>query len=88
MYDLGATVQKFTVADVAGRVAAPTLVTSYQHDQLVVPHAKQGPEVFKLLRGDKRYHYFTAAQGAQFHCAPMAPQIRNQVVYDWLDGIL
>jgi dienelactone hydrolase len=88
MYDFATTVQQFTVARVAGRVAAPTLVTNYQDDQIVIPPAKQGPEVFKLLRADKRYHFFTAAQGAQFHCAPMAPQVRNQVVYDWLDGIL
>jgi dienelactone hydrolase len=88
MYDFGATVQKFTVADVTDRVTAPTLVTNYQDDQLVVPPAEQGPEVFRLLRSDKQYHRFTAAQGAQFHCAPMAPQTRNQVVYDWLDGIL
>jgi dienelactone hydrolase len=88
MYDFGTTVQRFTVAGVTDRVTAPTLVTSYQDDELVIPPAKQGPEVFKLLRGDKQYHYFTAAQGAQFHCAPMAPQVRNQVVYDWLEGIL
>jgi cephalosporin-C deacetylase-like acetyl esterase len=88
MYAFGSKVQKFTVADVAHRVTAPTLVTHYQGDQLVVPPAKQGPEVFKLLHGDKQYHRFTAAEGAQFHCAPMAPQTRNQVVYDWLDGIL
>jgi hypothetical protein len=25
---------------------------------------------------------------AQFYSAPMAPQTRNQVVYDWLGGIL
>jgi dienelactone hydrolase len=88
MYDFGTTVQTFTVTDVADRVTAPTLVTNYQDDQLVVPAPEQGPEVFKLLRSDKQYHYFTAAEGAQFHCAPMAPQVRNQVVYDWLDGIL
>jgi dienelactone hydrolase len=88
MYDFATTVQQFTVAGVAGRVAAPTLVTNYQDDQIVIPPAKQGPEVFKLLRSDKQYRSFTAAQGAQFHCAPMAPQVRNQVVYDWLDGIL
>jgi dienelactone hydrolase len=88
MYDFATTVQQFTVAGVAGQITAPTLVTNYQDDQLVIPPAKQGPEVFKLLRSDKQYHYFTAAQGAQFHCAPMAPQTRNQVVYDWLEGIL
>jgi hypothetical protein len=44
--------------------------------------------VCQALRGPKQFHTFTEAEGAQFHCAPMAPQTRNQVVYDSLDGIL
>ncbi len=88
LYDFGTTLMKFTVADVADRVTAPTLVTSYQGDQLVIPASGQGPEVYQRLRSDKTYHEFTAAQGAQDHCAPMAPQTRNQVVFDWLDRFL
>jgi hypothetical protein len=44
--------------------------------------------VYHLLPGPKQFHQFTDAMGAQLHCAPMAPQTRNQVVYDWVDGIL
>ena len=88
LYDLGMTLMKFTVADVAGRVTSPTLVTAYQGDELVVPASGQGTKVYQLLRGRKQFHQFTAAQGADQHCAPMAPQTRNQVVYDWLDSIL
>jgi hypothetical protein len=88
LYDFGTTLMKFTVAQVAGRVTAPTLATAYQDDQLVIPPSGQGTEVYKLLRTSKQYYEFTAAEGAQFHCAPMAPQTRNQVVYDWLDGVL
>jgi hypothetical protein len=72
------------VADVAARVTAPTPVTGYADDALVVPTAGQGGEVYKLLRTGKQYHYFTAAEGAQYHCGPMAPQIRDQAVFDWL----
>jgi dienelactone hydrolase len=88
MYDLATTLMKFTVADVASRITAPALVTQYEGDALVIPQPEQGPVVYNLLRGPKQFHQFTAAEGAQFHCAPMAPQTRNQVVYDWLDGIL
>jgi hypothetical protein len=88
LYDFGTTVMKFTCADVAERVRVPTLVTSYQGDQLVIPASGQGPEVYQRLRTDKTYYEFTAAQGAQDHCAPMAPQTRNQVVFDWLDRFL
>ena len=88
LYDLGTTLMQFTVADVAGQVTTPTLVTAYDGDLLVVPASGQGTEVYKLLGGDKQFHQFTAAQGAEDHCAPMAPQTRNQAVYDWLDSIL
>ncbi len=88
LYDFGTTVMKFTVAEVADRVTAPTLVTAYQDDQLIIPASGQGIQVYKLLRGGKQFHQFTAAEGADEHCAPMAPQTRNQVVYDWLDRIL
>jgi len=88
LYDLGTTLMKFTVADVADRVTVPTLVTAYDGDELVVPASAQGTEVYHLLRGTKQFHQFTAADGADQHCAPMAPQTRNQVVYDWLESIL
>jgi Esterase FrsA-like len=88
LHDFGTTLMQFTCAQVADRVTAPTLVTAYQDDTLIVPASGQAPEVYKLLRSDKQYHYFTAAEGAQYHCAPMAPQTRNQVVFGWLDDTL
>jgi hypothetical protein len=88
LYDFGTTVMRFSCAAVADKVTAPTLVTSYDGDQLVIPAAGQAPKLYKLLRSDKTRYEFTAAQGAQDHCAPMAPQTRNQVVFDWLDSVL
>jgi hypothetical protein len=41
--------------------------------------------MFDLLRTDKDFVTFRVSQGAQFHDAPMAPQRRNQVVFDWLE---
>jgi len=88
LYDLGTTLMKFTVADVAAKVTAPTLVTTYENDDLVVPAENQGPVVYSLLTSPKTQYTFTAAQGADQHCAPMAPQTRNQAVYDWIDTVL
>jgi hypothetical protein len=42
----------------------------------------------RLIRSAATLHEFTAAAGCEFHCAPMAPQRRNQVLFDWLDGVL
>ena len=86
LYGLGTTLMQFSCARVAARVTAPTLVTGYQDDQLV-PSGQPG-QVYALLRTKKQYYYFTAADGAQYHDAPMAPQTRNQVVFDWLDETL
>jgi pimeloyl-ACP methyl ester carboxylesterase len=88
LYDLGTTLMAFTVADVVGKITAPTLVTAYENDALVKPPQDQGDLVYQQLRCVKQTHTFTAAEGADQHCAPMAPQTRNQVVYDWLDRIL
>jgi hypothetical protein len=31
---------------------------------------------------------FTAAEGANFHCEPMAVGLRNERVFDWLDEVV
>ncbi|HTT50876.1 MAG TPA: alpha/beta fold hydrolase [Streptosporangiaceae bacterium] len=67
------------------KVTAPALVTQYQGE---TAFPGQGTEVARLLRSANTLHEFTAATGAQFHDAPMAPQRRNQVLFDWLGGIL
>jgi hypothetical protein len=28
---------------------------------------------------------FTVAEGGEYHCEPMAPQLRNERVFDWLE---
>ena len=82
---LGTIQMALNVSRVAPLVTSPTLVTGYGGDQFV---PGQAPSVYKLLRSHKAYHYFTSADGADYHDAPMAPQTRNQVVFDWLDETL
>jgi len=88
LYDLGTTLMEFTVAEVVDKITSPTLVTIYDNDELVKPPGQQGELAYQQLRCAKQTHTFTAAEGADQHCAPMAPHTRNQVVYDWLDGVL
>lgn len=85
LWDLGQTLMRMNVAKFVGRVTCPTLVTQYQDDAFVTG---QGRKVYDLLRCPKRFHVFTSAHGAEYHDAPMAPQTRNQVVFDWLDQTL
>jgi hypothetical protein len=82
---LGMIQMALNVTKYVPRVTSPTLVNGYEQDQFVPGQAKQA---YALLRSPKAYHYFTSAHGAEYHDAPMAPQTRNQVVFDWLDSIL
>jgi hypothetical protein len=75
------TMEQFQVENVAAKVTAPTLVTRYEGDEW---DFGQGEALYKLITAPKKLQTFTVAQGADFHCAPMAPQYRNEVVFDWL----
>jgi len=67
------------------RVRAPMLVLDYEFEEF---YTGQATELFDKLRGPKDLVQLTSAQGAQYHCAPMAPQWRNEVVFDWLEDTL
>ncbi|HEX9064108.1 MAG TPA: hypothetical protein VF843_03320, partial [Streptosporangiaceae bacterium] len=89
LYDLAEILMRVNCEPTAPKVASPTLVTEYQDDAFFGSHQQAGP-VFRLLPDGirKQLHSFTVAHGAEFHDAPMAPQTRNQVVFDWLDDVL
>jgi hypothetical protein len=89
VYDLGQAIKKVNCAATAPGVACPTLVTAYQDDAFFAGHNQAGA-VFSLLPRNigKQLHWFTVAEGAEYHDAPMAPQTRNQVVFEWLDRVL
>ena len=73
---------QYDVTQFAPRVTAPMLVTQYEHDQFF-PNG--GRQLYDLLTCPKTLLTFTAAEGAGEHDAPLAPQRRNQVVFDWLE---
>lgn len=89
LYDLAKTIMRINCESAAPLVTSPVLVTEYQDDNFFGHHQQAG-QVFRLLPSGtrKRMHFFTAAEGAEYHDAPMAPQTRNQVVFDWLDDVL
>jgi hypothetical protein len=83
LYDLGKTIMNVNCASTVGKVTQPTLVNNYVEDQF---YPGQAREVYSRLpaRIPKQFHTFTI----EYHDAPMAPQTRNQVVFDWLDDTL
>ena len=67
----------------APQISCPTLVLDYEGEQFYPGQAKT---MLSLLTGTKVKDLITlgAADGAQLHCSPMAPQHHNEVIFDWL----
>ena len=85
-HDLAQTVKRFRYTDTLSRITAPVLVTDYEHEQMNPPGT--GQRVYDLLRSPGTLAKLTAADGAGSHDAPVAPQHRNEAIFDWLDGTL
>ena len=60
------------------------LVINNEIEQFFPGQAKTLYDLLSRSRG-KRYVTFNVAEGAQFHCEPMAPQRRNDAVIDFFD---
>lgn len=80
-YGLSRRMQEYNVSDVASRISMPLLATSYQFEEFA---PGQAPELARMVGDNAEVVDFTEVEGAQFHCAPMNPQWRNEVVFDWL----
>lgn len=81
-YGLSRRIQEFQVRDLAREIEAPVLVVDYELEQF---YPQQPQELLGLLRSPAEVVRFTVEEGAQYHCAPMAPQYRNEVLFDWLE---
>jgi hypothetical protein len=80
-YGLSRRMQEYNVSDVASRISMPLLATSYQFEEFA---PGQATELARMVGDNAEVVDFTEAEGAQYHCAPMNPQWRNEVVLDWL----
>jgi dienelactone hydrolase len=85
-YDQVRYAEKFNLgAATIGRIKAPTLVMEAQDEQF---YPGQSRAVYSQLRSPKKLVTFTVSEGAEYHDEPMAPQTRNEVLFDWLDRTL
>jgi len=78
-------VLEYDNSKVLGRIRMPALSINNEIEQFFPGQAKQLLGGMKNSRG-KKLVTFTVAQGAQFHCEPMAPQLRNNAVIDFFDN--
>ncbi len=72
-------------ADVIGKITTPLLITEPEGEQFWPGQSKR---LCDALPGTKQLVTFTAAEGADRHCEPMARSLLEQRVFDWLDGVV
>lgn len=83
LYGLIQEILKYDADEYLPRVQSPTLVLGNAEEQFFTGQAKRA---YERITAPKDFFEFNAAQGAAFHCQPMAPQFQNEVVFDWLDA--
>jgi hypothetical protein len=74
-------VTKYDLRDVAGQITTPLYVVDADGDQFF---GGQPAELAALVPGATRQR-FTQAEGAAYHCQPMARELTEQRMLDWLD---
>jgi hypothetical protein len=70
---------------VVERIKTPLLITYPEGEQF---WPGQSQQLFERLQGTKQLIRFTANEGADRHCEPMARSLLEQRMFDWLDDIL
>jgi dienelactone hydrolase len=85
-FDVFVAVRGYRLDDEAiGRITTPLLVTDPEGEQF---WPGQSRRLYDALPGTKELVTFTAAEGADRHCEPMARSLLEQRVFDWLDETL
>jgi dienelactone hydrolase len=78
--------EKWDLSDVAGQIQCPILITNPEDEQF---WPGQSQQLFDQVSSEvKELMPFTAAEGGNWHCEPMAPQLRAQRVFDWLEQVV
>lgn len=76
--------QKFVLSrQLARRIDCPVGILSPELEQFF---PGQPQTLAKWLKAPHRLIEFTIAEGGEYHCEPMAPQLRNERVFDWLEA--
>ncbi|HEX5713308.1 MAG TPA: alpha/beta hydrolase [Solirubrobacterales bacterium] len=75
--------QRFVLSrEEARRITTPTAILSPELEQFF---PGQPETLHGWLQAPSTLIRFTVAEGAEYHCEPMAPQLRNERVFDWLE---
>ena len=87
-YTISRTMQEYDSTPVASKITMPTLVITYQDDGGLMSSGTVPSIGPSLPKQNTTQVTLGDATGAQYHCASMNPQWRNEVVFDWLEKTL
>jgi hypothetical protein len=68
--------------ELAKKIECPVAVCAPELEQFFPGQQKR---LYDWLLSPKKLLDFTIAEGAEYHCEPMAPILRNERVFDWLE---
>jgi len=74
--------RQFNVRDVIERIKCPIFIADPEDEQF---WPGQPQEVYQALTCPKTIVQFTAEEGANWHCQPMARALYDQRIFDWLN---
>ena len=87
-YTIARAAEAFNSTSLADKITMPTLVITYQNDGGLMSSGVV-PSIGPLLpKSSATLVTLGDDTGSEYHCAPMNPQWRNEVVFDWLDKTL
>lgn len=84
-FDVFNAVQRYRLGDLAGRITCPMLITDPDNEAF---WPGQSQQLYDALTSPKTLVRFTVEEGADLHCEPKAPGLRDLRVFDWLDETL
>lgn len=84
-YDVYSQVIQYHLRDVASRIVTPLFIADPEGEQF---WPEQSEQLASLVSGPVELCRFTAAEGADMHCEPMARKLFQQRAFDWLDQTL
>jgi hypothetical protein len=84
-YEVFTEARRYTLDGITDRITVPMLVTDPEGEQF---WPGQSQRLYDALPGPKQLAGFSAAEGADRHCEPMARSLLEQRLFDWLDQTL
>ncbi|SNS24567.1 alpha/beta hydrolase family protein [Rhodococcoides kyotonense] len=84
-FDTVMEVRKYNLDGLLGKIDTPLFVANPEDEQFWPGQSKQ---LADAVSADAHVSDFTAAEGANYHCQPMARTLTDQRMFDWLDDTL